>query len=113
MGKHDELFDKMRIYWVEIADQDATQGQIQLIKNILKPTGLVLDLACGTGRLVTPLNKVGFDAVGLDISSNLLKIAKTRLASIRLVRADMRLLPFKLRGFATAVSMDMSFGYPF
>ena len=61
-------------------------------------------------RHTIALCKAGFDVVGLDISVNLLRIAKTRGASV-LVRSDMRFLPFKSGTFAAAVSMDNSFGY--
>ncbi len=70
-----------------------------------------MDFACGTGRHMIPLSKEGYDIVGLDISRKLLKIAKTRLSSMQLVRADMRRLPFKPGVFVAAVSMDTSFGY--
>ena len=105
------VFDEMNVYWAEIADQNSTEKQVQLIKNVLTPHGVILDLACGTGRHSIPLSKEGYDVVGLDISPNLLKIAKTRLGSVQLVRADMRHLPFKPQAFAAAVSMDTSLGY--
>jgi len=101
----------MGVYWAEIADHNPTQRQIEFIKNIVKPTGLVLDLACGTGRHIIPLNKEGYEVVGLDLSRSLLKIAKNRLRSDQLVRGDMRRLPFIPEVFAAAVSMDTSFGY--
>jgi|SRR5208283_967834 len=102
------VFDRMNVYWAEIADQNQTEKQVKFIKNILKPQGIVLDVACGTGRYTIPLSNEGYDVVGLDISPNLLKIAKTRLNSMQLVKADMRHLPFKPQAFAAAVSMDTS-----
>ena len=105
------VFDEMGNYWAEIAEQNSTQTQIQFIKNTLKGNGLVLDLACGTGRHSIPLSKEGYNMVGLDISLNLLKIAKNRWSHIQLVRGDMRCLPFKAGAFSAAVSMDTSFGY--
>ncbi len=70
-----------------------------------------MDLACGTGRHLVPLSKEGFNMVGLDVSVNLLRIAKSRWHNAQLVRADMRFLPFKPKAFAAAISMDTSFGY--
>jgi SAM-dependent methyltransferase len=49
--------------------------------------------------------------IGLDVSINLLKIAKSRWPRAQLVRGDMRFLPFKHQTFAAAISMDQSFGY--
>jgi SAM-dependent methyltransferase len=105
------VFDSMGKYWVEIADQNQTERQVEFLKKALKPNGVVLDLACGTGRHLIPLSKKGYDVVGLDISLKLLKIAKLRWRGAALVQADMRFLPFKPEAFAAAVSMDTSFGY--
>jgi len=53
--------------------------------------------------------------VGMDLSANLLKIAKTRMdqAGFRfpLVRADMRFFPFRDKVFHAILSMFTSFGY--
>jgi SAM-dependent methyltransferase len=104
------VFDLMGQYWAEIADESQTQRQIQFLKVPLNREGCVLDVACGTGRHTITLCKAGFDVVGLDISVNLLRIAKTHGASV-LVRGDMRFLPFKPGAFTAAISMDNSIGY--
>lgn len=49
--------------------------------------------------------------VGLDVSTNLLRIAKQRSSSIQIVRGDMRFLPFKTETFTATISMDTSLGY--
>jgi ubiquinone/menaquinone biosynthesis C-methylase UbiE len=104
------VFDAMGEVWAKIADESQTQRQIQFLKVQLNHEGCVLDIACGTGRHTIALSRAGFDVVGLDLSLNLLRIAKKRGASA-LVRCDMRFLPFKSGAFAAAVSMDNSFGY--
>ena len=104
------VFDEMGLYWAEIADQSHTEKQIQFIKNILKGNGLVMDLACGTGRHSIPLSKEGYNMVDLDISLNLLTIAKNRWSHIQLVRGDTRCLPFKAGAFSASISMDTSLG---
>jgi ubiquinone/menaquinone biosynthesis C-methylase UbiE len=105
------VFDAMDVYWAEIADKNQTERQIQFLKNTLKTDGYVLDLACGTGRHSIALNREGYGMVGLDVSPNLLKIAKKRSSAVQLVRGDMRFLPFKPQTFSAAVSMDTSLGY--
>ena len=105
------VFDEMGKYWAEIADEDQTDRQVQLGKDSVKPEGLVLDLACGTGRHLIALGKAGYGMVGLDISPNLLRIAKKRWLQADVVQADMRFLPFKPGIFAAVVSLDTSFGY--
>lgn len=110
MPETGNVFDMMGQYWAEIADESQTQRQIQFLKRQLNQEGCVLDVACGTGRHTIALCKAGVDMIGIDVSLNLLRIAKTRGASV-LVRCDMRFLPFKDGAFTAAVSMDHSFGY--
>ncbi len=111
MLKITNVFDEMGNYWAEMADQNATDLQIKFIKRILSNNGLVLDLACGTGRHLISLSEDAYDVVGLDISVKLLKIAKSRRGDIQVVRADMCSLPFKPNVFSTVLSIDTSFGY--
>lgn len=46
-------------------------------KNGLKPE-LVLDLACGTGNITLPMAKRGYDMIGLDMSVEMLNIARDK-----------------------------------
>lgn len=97
-------------YWVEIADEHQTSKQIDFLKKNIEEDKYVIDVACGSGRHATVLSKVGYCVIGIDISANLLKIAKQRGAT-DLVRGDLRFLPFKSDIFNAAISMDTSFGY--
>jgi SAM-dependent methyltransferase len=101
----------MGVYWVEIADKNQTEQQIQFLKRCLKPAGYVLDLACGSGRHSIALSADGYMMVGLDASLRLLKIAKQRSQDIAVVLGDIRFLPFKTGTFDATVSVDTSFGY--
>jgi ubiquinone/menaquinone biosynthesis C-methylase UbiE len=101
----------MGFYWAEIADKNQTLLQIKFLKSILKPTGYVLDLACGSGRHSIALNADGYMMAGLDVSRKLLKIAKQRSKDISVVLGDVRFLPFKNSTFVAVVSVDTSFGY--
>jgi ubiquinone/menaquinone biosynthesis C-methylase UbiE len=64
-------------------------------KDISSP---LLELGCGTGRLIFPLASSGHKILGLDISGEMLKIARRKLRkdysslkdSIDLVKGDMR-----------------------
>src|SRR4051794_19115024 len=55
--------------------------------------GPVLELGCGTGRVSAPLAKGGVDLVGIDRSAPMLARVR-RFRSLRLVRGDIRFLPF-------------------
>ncbi len=105
------VFDEMGVYWAEMADQNQTEKQVQFLKNHLELSMIVLDVACGTGRHIIPLSQQGYHMVGLDVSLNLLRIAKQRSKETQLIRGDMRFLPFKAEAFGAAISVDTSFGY--
>ncbi len=78
--------------------------------------GPVLDLACGTGRLLGPIASAGFEVVGVDLSQTMLDLARQRIAElptavrqrIQLLRQDMS--RFRLvRRFGLAYIADNSF----
>jgi ubiquinone/menaquinone biosynthesis C-methylase UbiE len=58
----------------------------------------VLELGCGTGRILIPVAEAGIEIVGLDISTAMLNIARAKLdrcdgevrSRVRLVQGDMR-----------------------
>lgn len=74
-------------------------------------SGPVLDLACGAGRHLRELEAVDVWTVGLDLSRALLEEARRTAPSARLVRADMRRLPFRDAAFDGLTSFFTSFGY--
>ncbi len=76
------------------------------------PRGRSLDLACGEGRHLRELRRAGIDAVGLDLSLPLLRLARrSQTPPFLLVRADMRSLPFRRASFGVVTSFFTSFGY--
>jgi SAM-dependent methyltransferase len=64
-------------------------------------SGLVLELGCGTGRITAPVARTGAPIVGIDRSAPMLARARQRLRrarlSARLLRGDIRALPFRRR----------------
>ncbi len=75
------------------------------------PVAGVLDVACGAGRHLRELLAAGVPAVGLDLSRELLRRARGASPRARVVRADMRSLPFADGAFAGVTSFFTSFGY--
>jgi len=73
--------------------------------------GVVLDLACGTGRHLTELNAEGYEAVGCDLSFTLLRTGIDEYGPLQVARADMRALPFCSGAFGGLVNFFTSFGY--
>ena len=65
----------------------------------LGPGVRVLDVGCGPGRDTNWLQEQGFDAVGIDLSFNMLQEGLSRGVSAPLVQADMAHLPFRKGSF--------------
>lgn len=77
----------------------------------LEKTDAVLDLCCGGGRHMAALAGKTNTLTGLDYSPELLRLAKQALpAEARLVRGDMRNLPFAAT-FDVVLNFFTSFGY--
>jgi ubiquinone/menaquinone biosynthesis C-methylase UbiE len=78
-----------------------------------RAAGRVLELGCGTGRVSLPLARAGVELVGVDRSAPMLERARGRInnsrarhlpKSLRLVRGDIRALPFEARSFAMVIA---------
>lgn len=61
----------------------------------------ILNVACGTGRLLPFLASKGSIVVGIDVSKNMLNLAKgkTRACKVQLVKCDAQALPFRDKSF--------------
>jgi SAM-dependent methyltransferase len=70
--------------------------------------GRLLEIGCGTGRLLLPLAMAGHTLTGIDISAIALSAAEAKVRAagltgqVRLVQADMRRLSLPSRDFALA-----------
>ena len=62
---------------------------------------LVLDLACGTGSLTAILSKQGYDMIGVDMSEEMLAIARQKDPGTLFLQQDMR--EFELYGTVDAI----------
>ncbi len=73
-------------------------------RHVAECGGPVLELGCGTGRVLLPVARTGVQVVGVDRSTAMLGHARRRLRrargtdSARLVRGDIRSLPFATEG---------------
>jgi SAM-dependent methyltransferase len=80
----------------------------------LRTADAVLDVACGGGRHARALARLGYRVTGVDLSRELLDVARERSPYLPgkpdYFRCDMRRMPF-VRQFRGAFSMFTSFGY--
>jgi len=94
---------------------EAARADLPFLLSVLAlPRGArVLDLCCGAGRYARALAAAGYRVVGVDLSQDLLRMARARSRgkSIRYLRADMRRLPLASGSMDGAVNIFTSFGY--
>lgn len=73
-----------------------------------RANGPVLELGCGTGRLLAPIARSGAQIVGIDRSGPMLAFARRRVRRARsgaaIVRGDIRYLPFLPRSFGLVMA---------
>lgn len=61
-----------------VEDPAAFEAKIAITKSRMKPTDVVLDIGCGTGSLVLRLAASAGQVHGLDLSSEMIRIAKSK-----------------------------------
>ncbi|NYZ60712.1 class I SAM-dependent methyltransferase [Candidatus Micrarchaeota archaeon] len=75
-------------------------GELEFYRRLAKGKNKVLEIACGTGRILLPIMKDGMDITGIDISQKMLEILKKKAKkdgfSPKVHLADMR--NFRLKG---------------
>jgi len=87
-----------------------TKREIKFISRFMKK-GRILDLGCGTGRLLLPLYKQGYEVYGMDISEKMIELAKNKIKGlpITLVVGDFsKKIPFPDNSFDCIVRMHSS-----
>lgn len=63
----------------------------QLLEKYHISDGLLLELACGTGSMTRRMSEKGFDMIGIDISEDMLEIAREKCSSsVLFLLQDMR-----------------------
>ena len=113
--KYVNIFNDMGADWKAIVNARDTSKEVSFVESVLPKNGVILDLCCGTGRHSIALRKRGLNVIGMDLSRNLLAIAKLQMTRARvrfpLIRADMRFFPFRDNLFSAVINMFTSFGY--
>jgi SAM-dependent methyltransferase len=77
----------------------------------------VLEVACGSGRVLIPLVEAGLSVVGIDISPHMLARARAKLEAVpvagqaELIQTDMRTFTLDQRDFDLAIVPVKSFAY--
>jgi len=85
---------------------DVMRRIVKILVGELKGYKTVLDAGVGTGRYAKPLQDNGFDVVGLDVSSKMLRKAADK-GTGNLLRGDVCNLPFKDASFDVTLSASL------
>jgi SAM-dependent methyltransferase len=100
-------------------DVFAFDGDLPLYLELARAQGpRVLEVACGSGRVLVPLVRAGCDVVGLDASPHMLALARAKLEAApggsgrgRFVQGDMRDFDLETLDFDLAISAVKSLAY--
>lgn len=78
--------------------------ELDALRRILGPgSGTCLDVGCGTGLATAAVAGLGWSAIGVDVSADLLEVAHGR--GLQVVRASADAMPFGDESFDAAVSV--------
>ena len=108
------MFSKTVLYYDKIYSFKDYRAEVQRLipiiqQNLTSGSNRLLDVACGTGRHIEYL-KEHFQTEGLDISEDLLELARKRNPEILFHQADM--IKFQLgRTFDVVICLFSSIGY--
>lgn len=103
-----DLFDRFARYYD--GDYRGYNADIGLILELAEEgDGPILELGCGTGRVVLPLAEAGHNVVGVDISSKLLAVARSKLDAqglrnrVKFIQDDLTRFDYSDQKFSLAV----------
>jgi SAM-dependent methyltransferase len=102
-----ELFDRFARYYD--GDYRDYVVDVDLILDLASEAGdPILELGCGTGRVIQPLVQEGYSVTGIDISPQLLSVARTKLANrtsadVQLVESDLTAFDLPNKGYRLAI----------
>src|SRR3989304_1235881 len=109
-----DYYDLIANYWDAMyAREQFYKKGFQFIDSWRRKCNLrkeILDVACGTGYLLTFFEKVGYQTYGSDLSTGILKIARNRLKHTQLKKAAFQTVSFKKK-FPIVISFFNSFAY--
>lgn len=87
-------YDRNAIRYAQATEKNAADYQIKEFCRLLNPGDLVLDAGCGAGRDTKLICEKGIVTIGLDISSGLIQVAKSKYPRIEFVCGNFLNLDF-------------------
>lgn len=107
------MYDSFSYYYDKMMDIDYDIF-LNIVKKYIKKNGMILDAGCGTGELLIKLFDEGYNVCGLDLSNEMLNIAKSKIDKldyrISLYENDLS-ESFAVKEFSAIVSFLDVFNY--
>ena len=69
----------------------------------------VLELACGTGRILIPIAKLGYQTVGIDLSQSMLDVFAKKIANDKILSTRIKLVCSDMANFSLGQKFDFIF----
>lgn len=90
MEAYKNFADVYDLLMEDVPYNEWTEYLMQIFKNHKKSPNLILDLACGTGNMTSKLTEQGFEMIGVDVSYDMLIVAKKKTPNVLFLNQDMR-----------------------
>ncbi|MBP1968617.1 ubiquinone/menaquinone biosynthesis C-methylase UbiE [Virgibacillus natechei] len=106
-------WDNRAHFWnehsVHMWDNGSRKDIIPFVKDYFKKGSKILDIGCGDGYGSYKLHKAGYDVVGMDISSEMIALAKerTKHEAIPFSQGDVNELPFEDNSFDGVMAINV------
>lgn len=89
-----DSYDKTAKEYYKIVTEFEVLPELEMFTNIIKKNGTILDLGCGPGQHAKCFFKKGFKVTGIDLSSEMIKIAKKEVPKVQFEVMDILNLKF-------------------
>lgn len=104
MTCYDKFAKVYDIYMENIPYDKWTEYTIEIFNkhNLPKTTGIIAELGCGTGNMTKRLYEKGFDMIGIDISEQMLMVAREK-SDQNILYLEQDMTEFELYGTVDAI----------
>ncbi len=94
------LYDKLTF---DVDYENITAFIHKILKKHGLASGMVLDLACGTGTLTLALSRLGYEMLGADLSEDMLSVARQKEGAEQILFLNQPMDDFELYGTVDAI----------
>ncbi|WP_339229914.1 class I SAM-dependent methyltransferase [Oceanobacillus sp. FSL K6-2867] len=104
-------WDKRAVFWNKRSrnmwDTGSRKDILPFMKNYLNESSKLLDIGCGDGYGSFKLSKSGYEVTGVDLSPEMIRLAKSREDDICFLQGDVNKLPFAEEHFDGVLAINV------